>query len=137
MDSVSDHVLSIRVYYEDTDAGGIVYHANYLKFCERARTEALRATGFELSNLLFLHNVQFVVHSAELQFLRSAQLDQLLYIVTKVTEVRAASILYNHRIYLEAVDGPLLCQADIRLAAVDSQRRLCKLPKIVVKGIKK
>ena len=125
------HIYSIRIYYEDTDLGGVVYHSNYLKFFERARTEMLREHGYELSDLLSRHNMQFVVHSAELEYLRPARLDQLLYIVTKVTEVRSASIRYNQNAYLEAENGILSCRANIRLACLDRDQRPRGLPDIL------
>ena len=126
------HILPIRVYYEDTDLGGIVHHSNYIKFFERARIEAFRTQGFELSSLLLDWDAQFVVHSLDIQYLHSATLDQLLYIVTKVTEVRYASIRYNQAVHLETLDGPLICKANIILACVCSKRRPRRLPKILL-----
>ena len=130
------HIFPVRVYYEDTDCGGIVYHANYLKFFERARVEAFRAKGFELNKLLCDYDIQFVVHSVQLEFLQPARLDQLLYIVTKVTEVRFASIKYTQKVYLEEVEGPLLCNAYFRIACLNRDYRPQGLPDILSKGIR-
>jgi len=133
----AQHILPIRVYYEDTDAGGIVYHANYLKFFERARVESLRAQGFELNKLLFEQDAQFVVHFVELEYLQPARLDQLLYVTTEMIEVRHASIGYNQKVFLESVDdGCLLCKARIRLACLNSQQRPRGLPEILTREIK-
>lgn len=122
------YVLPIRVHYEDTDLGGIVYHANYLKFFERGRVEGLRSHGIELSSLLKEQDTQFVVHSASLNFLQPARLDQLLMVITEITEFGYASIQYNQTVRLESVDGLLLCQANILLACLNSQLRPRGLP---------
>lgn len=129
-------VLPIRVYYEDTDAGGIVYHANYLKFFERGRVESLRAFNIELTDLLESHDAQFVLRTANVEFLQSARLDQLLYVVSEIVEVRHASILYNQAIHLQAVEGPILCQASIRLACLNRALRPRGLPNFLSMEIK-
>lgn len=134
---VQKHLLPIRVYYEDTDSGGIVYHANYLKYFERARVEALRTLGIELINLYEAHDAQFVVRSLTLEFLQPARLDQLLYVVTEVTEVRGASIMYNQEVHLSAPNGVLLCSAKIRLACLDKELRPRGLPSVLLAEIKK
>ncbi len=132
---VKQHVLPIRVYYEDTDAGGIVYHTSYLKFCERGRTESLRALGFDLVGLYTNHDAQFVVRSAKLDFLQPARLDQLLYVVTRVVDIKQVSLLYNQRIHLESEKGPVLFEAEIRLACLDGQLKIRRLPEIVTREL--
>lgn len=127
----------VRVYYEDTDAGGIVHHANYLKFFDRARTESLRQLGFELVSLLSNNDAQFAVHSAQIEFLHPARLDQLLYVVTEIAEVGFASIRYNQRIHLETVEGRVLCRAKIKLACLNAVHRPNKIPNILLKEINK
>ena len=129
-------ILPIRVYYEDTDAGGMVYHANYLKFFERGRVESLREQGFELTDLLNKHDAHFVVHSMKIEFLYPARLDQLLYVKTEVIEVRKASIRYNQIAHLEAVEGRVLCQAEVKLACLDRQDRPRGLPDVLSQEIK-
>lgn len=79
------HQLSLRVYYEDTDAAGVVYYANYLKFCERARTEWLRAVGFVQQELRQARGLVFVVRSLSADYLRSAELDDLLVVKSSVS----------------------------------------------------
>lgn len=130
------HVLPIRVYYEDTDAGGIVYHANYLKFFDRGRTESLSVLGFNLVSLFSENGAQFAVHTAEIEFLQPARLGQLLYVVTELAEAGRASIRYNQRIHLETTQGPIICRAKIRLACLDNQHRPRGLPEVLAKGIK-
>lgn len=84
--------LAVRVYYEDTDAGGIVYHARYLAFAERARTEALRAMGVSHSELADDFGLIFVVRRAEMDYLRPARLDDVIEVVTGPWETTAAAV---------------------------------------------
>lgn len=90
--NIRAHNCSFRVYYEDTDAGGVVYYANYLKFAERARTEMLRSCGINQSKLAEKKGVYFVVRHAEIDFKKSARLDDQLEIDTKITGINGASI---------------------------------------------
>lgn len=124
-------ILTVRVYYEDTDEQGIVYHANYLKFFERGRVEAFRSAEIELRKLLSDYDTQFVVQSLEVKYLQPAYLDQLLYIVTEVESVGSASVRYHQKAYLGTKHGSLLCEAKVRLACIDSKYRVKKLPKIL------
>ena len=93
------HSFNIRVYYEDTDAGGVVYYANYLKFTERARTEMLRSNGIEQTELAEKDNMYFVVRKADIELFSSARLDDDLRIETTVTEVGGASVDLAQSIY--------------------------------------
>ncbi|MCK5284181.1 MAG: tol-pal system-associated acyl-CoA thioesterase [Alphaproteobacteria bacterium] len=93
------HLTDIRVYYEDTDSGGVVYYANYLKFTERARTELLRAGGFENHSLKEEYEVLFVVKHIEADFLKSARLDNLLRIETEVIQLKNASLVMKQSIF--------------------------------------
>lgn len=90
--------LAIRVYYEDTDAAGVVYYANYLRFCERARTEWLRAAGFEQQALLAERRIAFVVRSLGADYLSAAMLDDALYVLTTVEALGGASLTFAQRI---------------------------------------
>ncbi len=90
---VSPHRLEVRVYYEDTDAGGIVYHARYLAFAERARTEAMRAQGASHDALAKEHGLFFVVRRVEMDYLRPARLDELLVIETSAVGLGGASVV--------------------------------------------
>ena len=89
--------LKCRVYYEDTDAGGIVYYVNYLKFMERARTECLRSLGFAQSQLAG-ENLLFVVHSAEARYHAPARLDDELFITAEVIELNRASLRFRQQV---------------------------------------
>lgn len=109
-------VLSSRVYYEDTDAGGIVYYVNYLKFMERARTERLRHLGFAQSQLVD-ENLLFVVHSAEARYHAPARLDDELFISAEVMELNRASIRFRQQVR-RVTDEALLCEGQFLVACV-------------------
>lgn len=106
----------VRVYWEDTDAGGVVYHAAYLRFTERGRTELLRAMGIEQTVLKHDTGVGFVVRSLEAEFLRPAVLDDQLTVVTEVVAVKGAQMTLAQRIERE---GALIFTARVRLACLD------------------
>lgn len=105
-----------RVYYEDTDAGGVVYYVNYLKFMERTRTEWLRALGFAQSQLA-VENLLFVVHSAEARYLAPARLDDELLVSAELMELKRASLVFRQQVRREA-DGTLLCEGRVTVACV-------------------
>jgi 4-hydroxybenzoyl-CoA thioesterase len=105
-----------RVYYEDTDAGGIVYYVNYLKFMERARTERLRELGFAQSELAG-ENLLFVVHSSEARYHKPARLDDELLISAEVIELNRASLRFRQQVR-RAADETLLCEGQFLVACV-------------------
>ena len=91
-------VWPVRVYYEDTDAGGVVYYANYLKFTERARTEWLRALGFEQTDLVEREKIAFVVRSAAIDFLKPARFNDGLRVTVELIKVGAGQIDLDQRV---------------------------------------
>jgi acyl-CoA thioester hydrolase len=107
----------VRIYYEDTDSGGVVYYANYLKFMERARTEWLRILGFEQDVLARDCNVLFVVRAVQIDYLQPARFNDLLQVMTKVIEVRQASLVFQHQV-IDIKKDLLLCQGRIRIVCV-------------------
>ena len=107
-----------RVYYEDTDAGGIVYYVNYLKFMERARTERLRALGFSQSELVG-ENLLFVVHSTQARYLAPARLDDELEVTAHVVELNRASLRFMQQVR-RASDNALLCEGQFLVACVSA-----------------
>ncbi len=107
-----------RIYYEDTDSGGVVYYANYLKFMERARTEWLRHLGFGQQMLCDRHNRLFVVRALSIEYDRPARLDDALQVTVDIAAVRPASLLFAQEILTEA--GVTLCRAQVRVACVNS-----------------
>ncbi|TCV93928.1 acyl-CoA thioester hydrolase [Luteibacter rhizovicinus] len=107
----------VRIYWEDTDAGGVVYHSNYLRFMERARTEWLRAQGIDQVGLRERTGLAFVVRDMQLDFLRPARLDDELAVSVAVKERRSASMLFAQEI--ARGDGTVLVRATVRVACVD------------------
>jgi acyl-CoA thioester hydrolase len=108
----------IRVYYEDTDAGGVVFYANYLKFFERARTEMLRYLGFEQDQLIEIQNLIFVVRSVKVDYLKPARFNDLINVNSAVIEKKKTSLIFKQSILREDL---LLCDAEIRIACLDAQ----------------
>lgn len=128
----------IRVYYEDTDNGGVVYYANYLKFMERARTEWLRSLGLEQDRLISEQGVIFAVRSAQLDYLKPARFNQLLSVSAEVIETGKASMTFNQEVVVDTthdnstetitegmegnavIPGELLCRGQIKIACLDA-----------------
>ncbi len=111
----------VRVYYEDTDAGGIVFYANYLKFFERARTEWLRAAGIAQQQLADEARRVFVVKSAAIDYHAPAKLDDRLEITVAVEKLGRASVEFRQEAWLAAEDGRrLLCSGKVRVGCVDA-----------------
>ena len=120
----------LRVYYEDTDAGGIVYYANYLKFAERARTEWLRSLGINQSFFLE-QNLGFVVRKVEMDNKTSAKLDDLLTIKTTISTLKKASLVFNQQIINQ--DSQLLCEINVLVASVNLLRaKPCAIPDTIL-----
>ena len=108
-------IHGVRVYWEDTDAGGVVYHAQYLAFLERARTEWLRALGKAQERLRAEHDLVFAVRAMRIDFRAPARLDDWLDVSVAVREVRKASLVFAQAIHR---DGMLLLDAEVRVAAL-------------------
>lgn len=124
MDEVVWH--RVRVYYEDTDAGGVVYYANYLRFMERARTEWLRAHGTTTVELGRTAEVLFAVRRCRVDFVRPALLDDELQVGAQVRSWRRAGLTFFQEVRR---DGLVLCTAEVELACVDARQfRPCALP---------
>ena len=110
--------LPVRIYYEDTDAGGIVYYANYLKFFERGRTELLRECNIE-QDVLLEKNIAFVVKKVEMDYVKPARFNELITVKTEVFSCRKASLQFKQEILHES--GELLCQATTLIACINLQ----------------
>lgn len=108
----------MRVYYEDTDCAGIVYHASFLRFMERARTEWLRSHGFDLPDLRIEHGVLFTVSRLRIEYLQPAQFNDLLDVGLELTRFGGASLLLDQNVYRNPRE--LLCRAEVRIACVDA-----------------
>jgi acyl-CoA thioester hydrolase len=128
------HSFPVRVYYEDTDAAGIVYYANYLRFAERARTEALRLSGIDQSDLLREQGIGFVVRKCVVDFLKPAMLDDLLTIQTHLTDINKVSMELRQTIRRSE---DTLVTMEVKLVVVGSGMKLAKLPDTVRKAMLK
>lgn len=117
--------MKIRIYYEDTDCGNVVYYANYLKFMERSRTEFLRERGIDLASY-HKKGYLFVVVDAHIKYRAPAYYNDLLDAVSFVTEMTSVSVSFTTNITSEK--GRLLVKGDIRLACVNSNGRACRIP---------
>lgn len=125
--------IKIRVYYEDTDAGGIVYHANYLKFMERARTEWVRALGIEQQKLLE-QSIAFVVIDMNIKFKRSALLDDELICSCKLQQMSKASMQFEQQI---SKQGQVLTTATVKVACVNTAlEKPIRIPTVVFDAAK-
>lgn len=116
----------VRVYYEDTDSGGVVYYANYLKFMERARTELLRSIGYEQDELQQELGIIFAVRSASIQYKKPARFNDELNVVTTISSLARASMLFKQSINLEAshhasASTGLLTEAEISIACLNAE----------------
>jgi tol-pal system-associated acyl-CoA thioesterase len=109
----------VRVYYQDTDAGGVVFHAQYLAFMERARTELLNQAGIDLARLAEEKRVLFLVHELTVRYREPARLNELLSVSAEVVKMGRASMVFRQRVERAA---QLLVEADVTLAVVDKDR---------------
>lgn len=131
-----DHVWPTRVYYEDTDAGGIVYHANYLRFCERARNEMLRLAGYPHAAMVEQTGVALAVRRCEIDFRAPARLDDPLAVVTRIVDIGAATLDAEQIVCrmagtgknAEPETGTVLVRVTLRLAAINQNGRPVRLP---------
>jgi acyl-CoA thioester hydrolase len=125
----------VRVYYEDTDSGGVVYYANYLRFMERARTEWMRARDFEQDRLRAEHGVLFAVRSAHVEFLLPARFNEQLDVSVELQDVGRASLTFRQNVS-RAVDVQLLCSGTMRIACVDADTfRPKPIPDFILKEL--
>lgn len=127
-----EHIFRLRVYYEDTDADGVVYYANYLRFAERARTEMLRERGIESSRLMAEEGVAFAVRRCAADYLRPARLDDRLEVRTRLTALGGASLDLEQRI-VRADDGAEAARLDLTLACMTRAGKAARIP-VKVRG---
>ena len=108
----------VRVYYEDTDAGGVVFYANYLKFFERARTEMLRALGFEQDDLIAKNGIIFAVRSIEVDYLSPALFNEQILVSAEVVLAKKVSVTFEQAI---TRGDDVLCKSTVRIACLDAK----------------
>ena len=126
--------IQVRVYYQDTDAGGVVYHAQYLSFMERARSELLNAAGIDLARFTREHGVLFVVFRIAITYHQPARLNELLTVSAEVVKMARASLVFRQRVERGA---QLLCEADVTVALVDRERmRPARMPEELSQALK-
>ena len=122
------HFFPVRVYYEDTDAGGIVYHAQYLNYAERARTEMLRLAGIRQSLMTAEHDMTFAVHSCRMEFLKPARFDDLLEVRSHLTRLGGASVSVEQSIWRGEEE---LVRCALKIAAMRRDGRASRIPDAV------
>jgi acyl-CoA thioester hydrolase len=128
------HILKIRIYYEDTDCGNVVYYANYLKYCERARTEFLESRGLSMKQLID-DNIFFVVAEASLKYLSPGRYGDILAIETIVDRIGPASISFKHEIRRDST-GQRLVQAIVKLGCVNQAMKPLRLRQDIMHAVK-
>ncbi|MDX1375183.1 MAG: tol-pal system-associated acyl-CoA thioesterase [Burkholderiales bacterium] len=111
--------IQLRVYYQDTDAGGVVFHGQYLAFMERARTELLNALGYDLARFAESHGILFMVHALAATFHAPARLNEIISVSAEVARMRRASLVFRQRVERGRA---LLVEAEVTLALVDRVR---------------
>jgi len=127
-------MLEVRVYYEDTDAGGTVYYANYLRYFERARVEYLRSRGVELKDLI-LRGVHFIVARVEVDFQAPAELGDILEVETKFCNFKKVSFWAEHVVRRKG-DSRVIAVGKVKLACIDDSHKLIPIPEDVLSKIK-
>jgi len=129
---MSEHHFAIRVYYEDTDHGGVVYYANYLKFMERGRTEFLRSHHIELDQAQHEHGILFVVTHVDIHYKGAARFNDMLNIKTLLTQASGARIAFTQHVEKRSGQEALLTDATVQLACVNEQGKPCLIPKALL-----
>jgi acyl-CoA thioester hydrolase len=120
-----EYETKFRVYYEDTDSGGVVYHATYLNFAERARTELLRNIGIEQSTLLEKEGILFVVSEINIKYIKPAKLDDTLLIITKIIHKTKIKLEILQEIYVE---DKMMAKLNVKVICVDNAIKISKIP---------
>jgi acyl-CoA thioester hydrolase len=128
------HRFPVRVYFEDTDAAGIVYYARYLHFLERARTEMMRCLAIPHAQMTADHGVLFAVRRCEIDYLSPARLDDSLEVLTRIVEIRGASLIAEQSVRR---DPDLLVQALIRLACITPAGRAARIPPVIGRNFRR
>ena len=127
--SILTHNNNVRVYYEDTDAGGVVYHANYLKYAERSRTEMLRKYKIEQEVLKNNYSIRFIVKDLFIEYYKAAILDDYLTIKSLIIKISSAKIKMEQEIYRK---NTLLAEINITLGSINLEGKPSRLPKFVL-----
>ena len=124
--------LTVKVYYEDTDSGGVVYYANYLKFLERARSEAIYTLGFTNSGLLEKHNILLIVKSCNIEYKKPAKFEDKINIISEVISFTKTSFLMKQNI---SRNNELITEANVHIVIVDKNGKPTKIPEELKKKL--
>ena len=131
---IKKFIWPVRVYYEDTDAGGVVFYAHYLKFFERTRTEMLRAMGYEQDVLMINPGIVFAVRSVQIEYLKSARFNELIEVSAEIIDAKRASLTFEQLI---TRGDDVLCTSITRIACLDANTmRPKEIPKILQELLK-
>jgi len=134
------HRHQFRIYYEDTDHGGVIYYANYLKYMERGRTEYLRAAGIELDDVETESGVMFAVTEANVRYRSSGRFNDLVEVDSILTHARGARLTFNQQVWRmhREIDGrdTLLTEAEIKLACIDKSGAPKRIPPMLLSALK-
>jgi len=129
---MEQHSFDLRIYYEDTDHGGVVYYANYLKYMERARTEFMRGFGIELDQLQSDADVLFAVTEAHVHYRCPARFNDALSVYSELTHAHGARLGFKQTVMR---DNEILVEGDIKLACIDTQGHARRIPQDVLNKI--
>jgi len=127
--------ITSRVYYQDTDAGGVIYHSKYLDFCERARTEFLREKKVDQIELMEKQNIMFVVKNLNVDYVLGGQLDDLITITAKITEIKGVRIKMKQEIIRKS-DEKLLSKINLELVCINKNFRPVRIPEKLIEKLK-
>lgn len=127
--TANQYIYPMRVHIEDTDFTGVVYHSNYLNFMERARSEWFAQLGLGIA-WQSEHQLMFVVHSAQIKFIKPAQLHDKVEVVSTIAQMRPASIVFEQYLRLAQPDHRILCKAEIKIACVDTTMQPMPYPHV-------
>ena len=119
-----DHQLNIRIYFEDTDSGGIVYHSKYLNFAERARTELLRKINLDQSIIEKKYGIIFVVKKLSIHYISTASLDDSLVVKTKILELNKAKVIFAQLIYKNKI---LISKLEVTVCCLNKNRKITRM----------
>lgn len=126
--------IKVRVYFEDTDAGGIVYHANYLRYFERARSDWVRNLGVEQKKLLE-HSIAFVVKDLSINYHKSAVLDEMLTVTCEPVEIKRVSLIFKQAVYNN--NDECLVEARVKVGCIHTQQKApCKIPESILREMR-
>jgi len=128
----NEFVHEIKVYYEDTDSGGVVYYSNYLKFLERARTEMINSVGLSNKKLLDEHKSLIIVKSCNIEYMKPAKLEDKIQIYSSIESFNKASFIMNQNI---KKDNDLIVKAKIKLVTVNQEGKAIKIPSVLEKQL--